>query len=140
MLIATRILQGLMAGTMMPQILSIIHVTFAPQERGKAYGVYGGIAGCASAVGLIVGGLLVQWNLFGLQWRPVFLVNVPVGLAAVIVGWFVINEAASPNRRRLDLVGALLTLGTTVLLVVSLAGGKDLGSAGWTIGSLYTVR
>lgn len=133
MLIATRILQGLMAGTMMPQILSIIHVTFAPQERGKAYGVYGGIAGCASAVGLIVGGLLVQWNLFGLQWRPVFLVNVPVGLAAVIVGWFVINEAASPNRRRLDLVGALLTLGTTVLLVVSLAGGKDLGSAGWTI-------
>ena len=93
---------------MMPQILSIIHVTFAPQERGKAYGVYGGIAGCASAVGLIVGGLLVQWNLFGLQWRPVFLVNVPVGLAAVIVGWFVINEAASPNRRRLDLAQAAL--------------------------------
>jgi EmrB/QacA subfamily drug resistance transporter len=132
MLIATRILQGVMAGTMLPQTLSIIHVTFAPEERGKAYGLFGGIVGCASAVGLVAGGLLVQWNLFGLEWRPVFLVNVPVGLAALVAGWFVISEAAAPVARKLDLVGAVLALGTTVLLVFALTEGRDLGWLGWT--------
>jgi MFS family permease len=67
MLIGARFFQGAMAGLMVPQILAIIHVTFPPEERGKVFGLWGGILGSASVAGLIIGGLLVQWNLAGLN-------------------------------------------------------------------------
>jgi MFS family permease len=63
MLIGTRFLQGALAGTMIPQILSITHATFPASERSKAYGLFGAIVGCASAAGMVVGGLLVQGDL-----------------------------------------------------------------------------
>lgn len=132
MLIGTRFLQGAMAGTMVPQILSIIHTTFTPDERRKAYGLFGGVVGCASAAGLIIGGLLVQWDLFGLQWRPVFLVNVPVGLVTLIAGWVVLREARPPATPRLDLIGAALALAATLMLVYPLTEGAALGWPGWT--------
>ncbi len=133
MLIATRLLQGAMAGTMIPQILSIIHTTFGPEERSKAYGVFGGVVGLASATGLIVGGLLVQWDLLGLTWRPVFLVNVPLGLAALIAGWFVIGEAKPPTTPRLDLIGVALAFAATLMLIYPLTEGAALHWPGWTL-------
>jgi len=129
MLIGTRFLQGAMAGTMVPQILSIIRATFPAGERAKAYGLFGAVVGLASSAGLIVGGLLVQWDLFGLQWRPVFLVNVPLGIAAVVAGQLVIREARSPAAARLDLVGAVLALAATVLLIYPLTEWVDPGLA-----------
>jgi MFS family permease len=102
MLIGARFLEGAMSGLMVPQILAIIHVTFPHEERGKVFGVWGGVLGSASAAGLIFGGLLVQWNLAGWQWRPIFLVNVPVGLAALVAAWFVVRESRSPAAPRLD--------------------------------------
>jgi MFS family permease len=129
MLIATRFVQGAMAGTMVPQILAIIHATFPADERRKAYGFFGAVVGSASAAGLIVGGLLVQWNLFGLGWRPVFLVNVPVGLAAMVAGWFFIREARSPRARKawspLAVLGLFrirtFTSGVALLLIFGIA-------------------
>ena len=95
-----------MAALMVPQVLAIIHVTFPAEERGKVLGMFGGIVGSAAVAGPILGGLLVQWNLFGLHWRPIFLVNLPVGSSALIVA--VPGDHASPSRRtrpKLDLLG-----------------------------------
>jgi EmrB/QacA subfamily drug resistance transporter len=132
MLIGARFLQGAMAGLMVPQILAIIHVTFPAEERGKAFGLWGGILGSASVAGLIIGGLLVQWNLFGLEWRPIFLVNVPVGLAAMVAAWLVVPESRSPSAPRLDLVGMALAVTGVLLLVYPLAEGRSLGWPLWT--------
>ncbi len=139
MLIATRIVQGAMAGTMVPQILSIIRATFPAGERGKAYGLFGAVVGCASSAGTIVGGLLVQWDVFHLEWRAIFLVNVPIGLAAVLAGRFVIGESRSPGARRVDLVGAALALAVTVLLAYPLTEGRALGWPGWSFGMMLVA-
>ncbi|WP_205856171.1 MFS transporter, partial [Phytoactinopolyspora endophytica] len=95
MLIGGRFLQGAAAGLMVPQILAIIHVTFPRRERGKVLGLWGGVLGSASVAGLILGGVLVEWDVLGLGWRPIFLVNVPVGLAAMVAAWFVVRESRS---------------------------------------------
>jgi MFS family permease len=127
MLIGARFFEGAMAGLMVPQILAIIHVTFPPQERGKVFGIWGGILGSASAAGLIAGGLLLRWNVAGLGWRPIFLINIPVGLAAMIAGWLVITESRSPAAPRLDLVGMALAITGVLMLVYPLTEGRTLG-------------
>ena len=132
MLIGARFLEGAMAGLMVPQILAIIHVTFPPQERGKVFGIWGGILGSASAAGLIAGGLLLRWNVAGLGWRPIFLINVPVGLAAMIAGWLVITESRSPAAPRLDLAGMALASTGVLMLVYPLTEGRTLGWPAWT--------
>jgi MFS family permease len=95
MLITSRFVQGAMAALMVPQILAIIRATFGKDERAKAIAIYGGVGGSASAVGLSLGGLLVQWDLFDLAWRPIFLVNVPVGIAALIAATIVMKDSRS---------------------------------------------
>jgi EmrB/QacA subfamily drug resistance transporter len=132
MLIGSRFLQGTMAALMIPQVLAIIHVTFPPQERGKVFGIYGGVAGSASVAGPVLGGLLVQWNLGGWQWRPIFLVNVPVGVAGLIVAWFVVRESKAPGVTRLDIPGMALATAAIGMLVYPLTEGHDLGWPAWT--------
>jgi EmrB/QacA subfamily drug resistance transporter len=132
LLIGARFLEGAMGGLMVPQILAIIHVTFSHEERGKVFGLYGGIAGSASVAGLIVGGLLLQWNLFGWEWRPIFLVNVPVGLAAMLAAWLLIRESRSATAPRLDLIGMALAVTGVLMLVYPLTEGRSLGWPVWT--------
>ena len=83
MLIASRVLQGLTAALMSPQVLAIIRVTFPEHERARAIGFFGATMGLASIVAQLVGGGLVQADLFGLSWRPIFLLNAPVGIVAL---------------------------------------------------------
>jgi EmrB/QacA subfamily drug resistance transporter len=132
MLIGARFFEGAMAGLMVPQIIAIIHVTFPRQERGKVFGIWGGVLGSASAAGLIVGGVLVQWNPVGWQWRPIFLVNIPIGLAALLAAWFVVRESRSPAAPRLDLIGMVLAIAAMVMLVYPLTEGRTLGWPVWT--------
>jgi EmrB/QacA subfamily drug resistance transporter len=132
MLIGARFFEGAMAGLMVPQILAIIHVTFPPQERGKVFGVWGGVLGSASVAGVVLGGVLVQWNLAGWGWRPIFLVNIPVGAAALAAAWFVVPESRSPAALRLDLVGMLLAITGVLMLVYPLTEGRSLGWPAWT--------
>lgn len=131
-LIGARFFQGAMAGLMVPQILAIIHVTFPRGERGKAYGLWGAVLGSASVGGLILGGLLVQWNLAGLEWRPIFLVNVPIGLAAMVAAWFTIQESRPPAAPRLDPIGVVLAVAGILMLVYPLTEGRSLGWPLWT--------
>ena len=132
MLIGARFLQGATAGLMVPQILAIIHVTFPAEERGKVFGMFGAVVGSASVAGPIVGGLLVEWDVAGLGWRPIFLVNVPVGIAAMIAASAVIKESKSPTAPRLDLVGMTLAISAILLLVYPLTEGRRLDWPLWT--------
>jgi EmrB/QacA subfamily drug resistance transporter len=135
-LIGSRLLQGAMAGLMVPQILAILHVSFPVEERGKALGFFGGVMGSAAVLGVILGGVLVQWNLFGLEWRPIFLVNVPVGIIALIAAWFVVPDSRSPTATRLDLIGVVLATAAIVMLVYPLIDGRSLGWPEWSFASM----
>ncbi|WP_433563686.1 MFS transporter [Nocardia sp. CA-151230] len=132
LLIGSRFVQGAMAGLMVPQILAIIRVTFPKDERAKAIAIYSGVGGSASAVGLSLGGLLVQWNLFDLGWRPIFLVNVPVGLIALAAAALVMRDSRSAHAPRLDIVGMVLAISAVLLLVYPLTEGRRLDWPAWT--------
>ncbi|MEU6382119.1 MFS transporter [Streptomyces bauhiniae] len=131
MLVAARVLQGGMAAMMVPQVLSIVHATFPAHERGKVFGLFGGVVGLGAVSGPLLGALLTEWNLFGLEWRPIFLINLPVGIAAVLLGRRFITESRAPRALKLDLVGvALVTLGLLMLLY-PLTRGRELGWPLW---------
>ncbi|MFD4786174.1 MFS transporter [Streptomyces sp. NPDC058459] len=131
MLVAARILQGGMAAMMVPQVLSIVHATFPAHERGKVFGLFGAVVGLGAVSGPLLGALLTEWNLFGLEWRPIFLINLPVGIAAVLLGRRYITESRAPRALKLDLVGvALVTLGLLMLLY-PLTRGRELGWPLW---------
>ncbi|KRV49556.1 multidrug MFS transporter [Wenjunlia vitaminophila] len=131
MLIGARFLQGAMAGLMVPQILAIIHVSFPAEERGKVIGIWGGVMGSASAIGLVTGGALIEWNPADLGWRSIFLVNVPIGLAALIAAWFFVSESKPRNAPRVDLVGAVVSILGILLLVYPLTEGRNRGWPLW---------
>ncbi|WP_149259214.1 MFS transporter [Actinomadura sp. K4S16] len=131
MLIGARLAQGAMAGLMVPQVLAIVHVTFPADERGKVLGIWGSVLGFASVAGVIVGGLLVEGDVFGLEWRSIFLINLPVGLIALIAGWFVVGESHSPTAPKLDLLGMVLAVSGILLLIYPLIKGRDHGWPAW---------
>ena len=131
MLIGTRVLQGAAAAMMVPQVLAMIQVSFPPEERAKAFGVYGAVNGLAAAAAPIVGGLLVGNDVFGLDWRSVFWVNVPIGLFALIAGAAWIRESHAERRPRLDLPGVVLVTGALLLLLYPLIQGAELDWPGW---------
>ncbi|MFI6180253.1 MFS transporter [Nonomuraea sp. NPDC051191] len=118
MLIGMRAGQGLTAGILVPQVFGIIRASFAPAERAKAFGAYGAVQGLASVAGPLLGGLLVDINLFGLGWRTIFWINVPVSVLALVIGARVLPESRSASTARLDLMGALLAAAGILLLLL----------------------
>lgn len=124
-LIAFRLVQGAGAALMVPQVLSLIQVTFDGASRGRALGVYATVISTGAVVGQVLGGLLVTADLFGTAWRPVFLVNVPIGLALLAVGARTLPAAHVRREQGLDVPG-LVTLSLAVcLLVVPLVLGHE---------------
>ncbi len=136
MLIGSRVLQGLMGALMFPQVLAVIQVTFPPRERGTALGIFGATIGLATITGPLVGGLLIQADVLGLEWRPIFLVNVPIGIAALAVAARFVHESKAPHALRLDLVGVGIVSAGLLLLVYPLVQGRDLGWPLWTFLSM----
>ncbi|MFI6817645.1 MFS transporter [Nonomuraea sp. NPDC050328] len=123
LLIAARGVQGVGVALMIPQILATLHVTFEGQNRSKVFGLYGAVMSLANVLGPVMGGLLTEADLFGLSWRPIFLVNVPVGLAVILLGRRFIPESTVQRADRLDLTGMLLSAPAIVLIVFPLAEG-----------------
>jgi EmrB/QacA subfamily drug resistance transporter len=136
MLIAARFLQGGMAAIMVPQILSTIQVTYARDERRNVTGFYGALAGLASVLGPVLGALLISGNIAGLGWRSIFLVNVPIGIAAVIAAGLVQPDARSPHPLRIDTTGVGLILVAMLLLMYPLIEGRELDWPVWTFLSM----
>ena len=130
-LIAARVVQGAAAAAMAPQVLATFRAIFSGSERGKAFGIYGAMLGFASAVGLVLGGVLTDANLFGWSWRSVFFVNVPVAVAALVAGVRFVPETRDPAAGRPDLPGALLLAGSLVAIVYPLLEGRQLGWPAW---------
>lgn len=121
-LIVARLVQGLAAGTLGPQNSGLIQELFRGDERGQAFGMFGATVGLSTAVGPIVGGLILALFGEGSGWRWIFYVNVPIGLVALVLATRLLprdrpDKAAAPLRRRLDLVGTAL-LGLGVLAVM----------------------
>ena len=135
-LIASRVLQGATAAMMFPQTLSIIQVSFPPRERGVAFSLMGTVAGAAMFSGNILGGPIVGANLFGLGWRPIFLVNVPVGALAVLATLPLLRESRSPKASRLDLGGVALGSAGLFLLIYPIVQGREAGWPWWAFACL----
>lgn len=138
-LLAARILQGAAAGLVVPQVIATLHATLSGERRHRALGLYSSAAGAAIVVGQLVGGLLVTADVAGTGWRPIFLVNVPIGAVALIAAGRFVPASRSPHPFGLDLVGTLLFAGTLVALLVPLAEGPTIGWPPWSWGALALV-
>ncbi len=135
-LIAFRIVQATGGSMLNPVAMSIIRNVFEdPRERAQAIGMWGGVAGLSFALGPIIGGALVD----SAGWRWVFLVNIPVGVAAVALTALYVPESRAPRARRVDPFGQLLVMLTLAALTYAIIEGHG---AGWTspeIVSLFAV-
>ncbi|MBD2785260.1 DHA2 family efflux MFS transporter permease subunit [Xenorhabdus sp. DI] len=110
-----RVIQGIASGLMIPVSLSLIFVVYDKQRRGRITGMWGGAVMLATALGPLFGSLVLEW--FG--WQALFLLNVPVGLAALLTGIFVLPDGEATEKRPFDLTGYLLIAGGIVLLLIS---------------------
>ena len=123
-LILVRALMGAGGALIMPATLSIITNVFPREERGKAIGIWAGMAAIGIGLGPLTGGLLLEW----FSWQSVFLVNVPVAFAALAAGYWLVPESRDPKPGAFDVAGALLSIGALVTLVYGVIEAPE---AGW---------
>jgi EmrB/QacA subfamily drug resistance transporter len=135
-LIGGRLLQGAGAAAMVPQVLAMINVTFPPSERPRALSFLGATVGIGTIAGQILGGALVQLNIAGLGWRPIFFVNVPVGILAVTGALRLLPESRAERHQPLDPVGLVTLTAGLSALIVPLVLGRNEGWPLWTWASL----
>ncbi|CUW28443.1 putative MFS-type transporter EfpA [Streptomyces reticuli] len=127
-LIVFRLAQGAGSALMIPQVLSLIQRTFTGEARARALSAYSAVLAVGAAAGQVVGGVLVSADLFGTGWRPVFLVNVPVGAVLLVLGRRVLPLGRPGGRERtrpLDLPGLVLLGAAVSLLTVPLVLGQE---------------
>jgi EmrB/QacA subfamily drug resistance transporter len=130
-LVAFRALQGVAAAAMIPQVMSSIQVMYPPAERAGAMGAFSALAGLATVAGPVLGSILTQADIAGSGWRPIFLVNVPVGLLAVAAAVRFIPESRSERRPDLDPVGVLVLAGGMLAVLHPLTMGREQGWPLW---------
>jgi MFS family permease len=134
-LIGARLVQGCAAGVMVPQVLTLIQLHAAGAARARAVAAYGLTLGIAVAAGQVLGGVLINADLAGAGWRPVFLVNVPIGVVLLAAGWILLpgpTGTGGQPRRGVDLAGVALLSAAVLALIVPLAFGHDIGWPAWT--------
>lgn len=132
MLIASRVLQGIAGAVMTPQGLALAQVMFPPKERAAAFSLFGLTAGLASVAGPVTGGFLIHADIAGLDWRPIFLINVPVGIACVLAGRAIIPDVKGNPGLRNDWIGIGLAALATFCLIFPLIEGRGFGWPAWT--------
>ncbi|MDB5160350.1 MAG: transporter [Candidatus Saccharibacteria bacterium] len=130
-LVGARLLQGAMAALMVPQVMSLMQVMYKPKERGAVMGLFGALGGLAASLGPVVGGLLIQANIGGLDWRPIFLINIPIGLFAFFAAIKYLPNGKSPHPLKLDIFGTGLIIVALGLLLFPLIQGRELDWPAW---------
>jgi len=135
-LIAGRALQGITAAVMAPQALASVQAIFPDSEKPLALSLYGAVFGLASVIGQALGGILIALNLFGIGWRAVFLVNLPVAVLVVLFGVTLLKRTGERGTGRLDPGGMVLSMLTLALLIVPLIEGREAGWSWWSWVSL----
>jgi len=131
-LIAGRALQGITAAVMAPQALACVGAIFPESERPLALSLYGAVFGLASVIGQALGGVLIALDLFGMGWRAVFLVNLPVALLVILFGVPLLKRTGERGAGRLDPGGMVLSMLTLALLIVPLIEGREAGWPWWS--------
>ncbi|WP_378943951.1 MFS transporter [Paracoccus sp. R86501] len=135
-LIGSRALQGIGGAMMVPQVMAIMHVIFAPEEKAKAFALAGVIVSLGAVMGPLLGGVLITADIYGLGWRPIFLVNLPVGALVVLGGLKLIPRLSSSRTLAIDWWGVLLFALTITLIVLPMVEGPLLGWPLWCLALL----
>ncbi|XXQ55491.1 MFS transporter [Xenophilus aerolatus] len=135
-LVVGRILQGLSAAAMAPQGLASVQALFSVEERSRALGLYGATVGLAAVVAQALGGALIAANILHLEWRVIFLINLPIVAAVLIGGAKLLPDVRAETPAPLDKAGVALCAITLALLIVPLVEGREAGWPGWAVGML----
>lgn len=131
-LVAARLVQGAGAAVMAPQIISVIQMRFTGPARAKALSAYGAVLSVGAVAGLVLGGVLVDADLLDAAWRPVFLVNVPLGVLLVALVPRLVPADEPRGSRRLDVAGLAVAVPAVFLVVLPLVLGHETGWPAWT--------
>jgi MFS family permease len=137
-LIVGRLLQGLSAAAMAPQGLASIHALFPEQERARALGLYGAAVGLAAVAAQALGGALISADFFHLEWRIIFLINLPIVAAVLMFGFPLLPDVRGDHPAPVDKIGMLLCAVTLALLIVPLVEGREFGWPWWACAMLLT--
>jgi EmrB/QacA subfamily drug resistance transporter len=135
-LIVVRAIQGGGAALMVPQVFSLIQRNFNGSARAQALSLWAATLALGGLVGQVLGGVLVSANILGTGWRPVFLVNVPIGIVLLLASLRYLPIEVPGRPRPLDLAGLLSLAAAVLLLVVPLVLGHEQGWPAWTYASL----
>jgi MFS family permease len=135
-LVVARAAQGASAALMVPQVLATIQAATTGQRRARALGRYGATGGIAAVIGQLFGGLLVSANIDGATWRPIFLVNVPIGLAGLIFARRYLPDTRAESAAPVDGPGTVLLGAMVLALLIPLTEGRSLHWPAWTIALL----
>jgi MFS family permease len=131
-LVTARILQGVGAALMAPNILSILGVVYSGPARVRAISVYGMVMGLAAVSGQLIGGVLIRADLAGMGWRAIFWINVPFGVAALLACRRLVPESRADQGSRFDLAGVALITACLVAVVLPLVDGRQEGWPAWS--------
>jgi EmrB/QacA subfamily drug resistance transporter len=132
-LIGARLAQGFGAALMVPQVFALITALFPPEERHKALAWFGVTVGLGAIAGQVLGGALVQINLFGWGWRTIFFVNVPIGIVTVFLAMRLLPSNRSSAKPQLDPIGVLGVTGALALALIPLTLGRSQGWPWWLL-------
>jgi EmrB/QacA subfamily drug resistance transporter len=135
-LVAARVVQGVGAALMAPNILSILGVVYTGPARVRAISVYGMVMGLAATSGQIIGGILIRTDVAGLGWRTIFWINVPIGVAALLAAPRLVPESRDRHASRLDLTGVTLITACLIAVVLPLVEGRQAGWPTWSWAAL----
>src|SRR4051794_19795886 len=130
-LLAARLVQGAAAAAVAPTVLSLIGDVYAGPQRLRALGAYATVMGVAAASGQLIGGLLIHLDIAGSGWRSIFLVNVPIGIAALVAAPRLLPDTRVTTPRP-DALETVLVVGTLTALVLPLVQGQSQGWPAWT--------
>lgn len=132
LLILFRVVQGFLGAMLLPQGFGLIRDVFPPKEFGKAFAAYGPVFGLGGILGPILGGFLIEANIADLAWRSVFLVNVPIGIAAAIMSFKYLPKSVADKTVKIDFLGAFMVVLASGMLVYPLMTGEQNGWPWWS--------
>lgn len=130
-LVLARVVQAMGAALLMPQVFSLIQSHWHGRKRRRAIGVYSMVLAVGVALGQVVGGLIIGMDWFGLSWRPVFLINVPIGVAVLVIGRHALPHSTTDEATRLDPLGVALLSAAMTAIIMPLIFGREQHWPGW---------
>jgi EmrB/QacA subfamily drug resistance transporter len=132
MLISSRVAQGLFGAVMLPQGLGMMRQMFTGKELASAFGAFGPVMGISAVGGPILAGWLITADYFNLGWRMIFLINLPLGIAAVLGAYRFLPKSLTSHATKLDLPGVAILSAAAFMVVYPLVQGRELGWPSWT--------